>query len=309
MQKRLVTGLMAAIVLATTAAVHAEESAAGNLRYSITVSKFDNQAGWSGRWDIGDAFGTIMTDSLLQSGRFIVLGESEMREAAMAEQDLATDGRTAGGSRAPQVGRMTPAQLLVRGSITHVQDSTAGGRGGIGFRGIRVGGSTDKTEVNITIYLVDSQTAQVKASTKVVGEAGKRGLRLGYTGSGLGGLTGDMDAFKRDNVGKACEHAIDQAVEFLIEQIGNIPWEGSIMRTGDRIIINRGEREGVAVGQNFSVGVAEDLIDEDTGELLDRSLTTVGRIEVTEVREKISFAKALEGGAGIERGMTIRTVR
>ncbi len=31
--------------------------AGGNLRYTISVSKFENRSGWSGQWEIGDAFG------------------------------------------------------------------------------------------------------------------------------------------------------------------------------------------------------------------------------------------------------------
>ena len=69
----------------------------GNLRYSITVSKFENKAGWNGQWDLGDAWGTILTDQLMESGRFIVLGEKDMRGEALAEQDFAASGRTAGG--------------------------------------------------------------------------------------------------------------------------------------------------------------------------------------------------------------------
>ena len=75
--------------------------------------------------------------------------------------------RVAGGKKAPKTGRMTPAQLLVEGSITHVQESTTGGSGGISFRGINLGGSKDHAEINVTINLVDSTTGQVKASTKV----------------------------------------------------------------------------------------------------------------------------------------------
>jgi hypothetical protein len=30
----------------------------GNLRYSITVTKFKNEAGWSGRWNVGDGMKT-----------------------------------------------------------------------------------------------------------------------------------------------------------------------------------------------------------------------------------------------------------
>ncbi len=281
----------------------AAAQAEGNLRYSITVSKFPNEAGWSGQWDIGDGFTTIMTDALQQNGKFIVLGDSEMRQEAMAEQDLAASGRMAGGNKAPQVGRMTPAQLLVRGSITHVQDDTTGGSGGLSFKGISLGGSKGKAEVNITIYLVDSETGQVKASQKVVGQAGRRGLGVGYSGSALGGLGGNLEGFKKDNVGKACEDAVVQCVEFLEKQLESIPWEGSIMLAKeDKLVINRGSREGVSVGQKFQVGSTEELVDEDTGEVLDVEIKTLGTTEVTEAKEKIAYCTPL---AGAEKGMSV----
>ena len=285
----------------------AAAQAEGNLRYSITVSKFPNEAGWSGQWDIGDGFTTIMTDALQQNGKFIVLGDSEMRQEAMAEQDLAASGRMAGGNKAPQVGRMTPAQLLVRGSITHVQDDTTGGSGGLSFKGISLGGSKGKAEVNITIYLVDSETGQVKASQKVVGVAGRRGLGVGYSGSALGGLGGNLEGFKKDNVGKACEDAVVQCVEFLETQLESIPWEGSIMLAKeDKLVINRGTREGVAVGQKFQVGSTEELVDEDTGEVLDVEIKTLGTTEVTEAKEKIAYCTPL---AGAEKGMSVMPVK
>ncbi|MDD2520292.1 MAG: CsgG/HfaB family protein [Kiritimatiellae bacterium] len=291
---------LAAAVMAGAVTVQAQ----GNLRYSITVSKFPNEAGWSGQWDIGDGFTTILTDALQQSGKFIVLGDSEMRKEAMAEQDFAASGRVAGGQKAPKVGRMTPAQLLVRGSITHVQDETSGGRGGISFKGISLGGSGGKAEVNITIYLVDSETGQVKASKKVVGQAGRRGLGVGYHGSALGGLGGDLEGFRKDNVGKACEDAVVEAVEFLSQQLESIAWEGSVMLANEsRLVINRGTREGVAPGMAFQVGSIEELVDPDTGEVLDVELTTVGTVTVTEAKEKIAYCTPLAGAA---KGMSVQ---
>ena len=295
---KMVAAMGAAGVLSMSAA-----RAEGNLRYSITVSKFPNESGWSGQWEVGDGFATILTDALHQNGKFIVLGDAEMRQEAMAEQDLATTGRMAGGKKAPQIGRMTPAQLLVRGSVTHVQNDTTGGGGGLSFRGFRVGGSGGKAEVNITIYLVDSETGQVKASQKVVGQAGRRSLGVGYYGGALGGLGGDMEGFKKDNVGKACEDAVVQCVEFLEKQREDIPWEGSVVLANEsKVIINRGTREGVEVGMQFQVGSAEELVDEDTGEVLDVELTTVGTIKVTEAKEKIATCTPL---AGVEKGMTV----
>ena len=105
--KRLAFAALAALSAATLFA------AQGNLRYSIMVNKFENKANWAGRWNLGDAWGEILTDQLFQSGRFIVLGEADMRGAALAEQDLAATVRVAFGKKAPKMGRMTGALLLV----------------------------------------------------------------------------------------------------------------------------------------------------------------------------------------------------
>jgi curli biogenesis system outer membrane secretion channel CsgG len=282
----------------------------GNLRYSVSVAEFKNEANWSHSWDIGDGFKTIFTDSLQQSGWFIVLADGEMRKEAMAEQDLGASGRTAGGKKTAKVGRLTPAQLLVRGSITHVANDTGGGGGRLNFKGISLGGSGGKAEINITIYLMDTSTGQVKASTKVVGQSGRKGLSFGYSGSKLGGLTGDVDAYKKDNVGKACEDACGQALQFLIKQLDKLPWEASILSvSGEKIIINRGSREGIEVGSKFDVGTTEELVDDDTGEVLDVEMKKAGQIEVTEVKEKIAYCKPLSGGSKLTKEMSAFPVK
>lgn len=306
MKRTLITWTSILAVAVSSCALAADDAKAG-LKYSITVSKFENRAGWSGQWDIGDAWGSVMTDALQGSGKFIVLGEKDMRGEAMLEQDLAAAGRTAGGKMAPKTGQMTPAQLLVKGEITHVQSSTSGGGGGLNFKGIRLGGAKDTAEINATIYIVDSQTGQVKASTKVVGKAGRKGLGLGYSGSALGGLTGEFDGFKKDNVGKACEDAVGQAVEFLIKQLDKIPWTGSVVSASKgKIIVNRGSREGVTVGQAFTVGTLEITTDPDSGEVLDSSVTKVASIKAATVKEKISICEAVGDGSKIEKGMGIQ---
>ena len=283
----------------------------GNLRYSIMVNKFENKANWRGQWELGDAWGTILTDQLVQSGKFIVLGEADMRGAAMQEQDLAASGRTAGGKKAPKTGRMTPAQLLVKGAITHVQE-TKGGSGGFSLgkgilSGVSIGGSAGGAEINITIYVCDSATGQVKAAKSVIGKSGKRGIGIGYHGSKLGGLTGDLEGFEKDNMGQACTDAVAQAVEFLVAQLESIPWEGTVsLVKPDKLLINRGSREGVAVGMKFDVGKVEEIVDDDTGEVLDSEMTKVGTVVVTEVKEKIAYTTPLEGA---EKGMGVHPAK
>ena len=279
---------------------------AGNLRYSITVTKFKNEAGWHGRWSVGDGMQTVMTNLLHESGWFIVLGDGEMRKAAMDEQDFAASGRTAQGKKTAKIGRMTPAQLLVRGSITHVQNDTGSGGGGFSFQGFRIGGSAGQAEMNVTMYLVDSETGQVMASTDVVGKSGRKGFTVGYHGGALGGLGGDFGGQEKDNVGKALEDAVGQGVLFLIKQLETIPWEGSVLLVkGDKVIINRGTREGVTVGRTFKVGAVEELIDPDTGEVLDSEMSQIGTIEVTKTKEKISYCKPTSGAGKMQKGMSI----
>jgi len=287
-----------------TAPAAAQEEATGGLRYSITVTKFENQAGWHGQWDIGDAWGTVLTDMLNQSGRFIVLGETDMRAAALDEQDFAASGRTAGGNKAPVTGQMTPGQLLVKGAITHVQGDTGGAGGGIRVKGFNVGGGGGKGEVNATIYIVDSTTGQVVASKSVVGTHKRSSLGVGYNAGGWGAAFG---GHKNDNVGLAVQDACAVAVDFMIEQLPNILWTGSVVMNKDgQVYVNRGSREGVSVGQHFSVGEVEVLRDPDTGEVLDESMTEIAQLKVTSVKEKLSICDVVSGDASaVAKGMTI----
>jgi curli biogenesis system outer membrane secretion channel CsgG len=278
------------------------EVAKGGLRYSIGVTKFENRSGYSGQFALAETWGSLLTDSLQQTGRFIVLGESDMRGAALSEQDLAKTGRTAGGDKTPVTGNLTPAQLLVKGEITHFQASTEGGNAGVGIKGFRIGLGGDKAEINAVIYVVDSTTGQVVASKKVVGEAKRGGVNVGFVDKDW---NADLGGFKKTNVGKAVEAAIDDAVAFISGQVKSLPWTGNVILVkGTQVYINRGEREGVSVGQTFKVGSSEVLRDPATGETLDVSFTSKGEIRVDSVKEKISICSVVSG-EGFEKGMAV----
>ena len=94
-------GILSVLVLFSMIVIPFGEciAAEGGLRYSISVAKFQNRSNWSGHWSLGDAWGAVLTDSLNQTGKFIVLGEKDMRREAMQEQDFAASGRAAGGGK------------------------------------------------------------------------------------------------------------------------------------------------------------------------------------------------------------------
>ena len=280
-------------------------SATGGLRYTVSVAKFENKAGWSGQWDIGSGWGLIMTDILNQTGKFIVLAETDMRQEAMREQDLGASGRTAQGAITPGVGNMTPAQILVKGAITHVQNNTSGGGGGVSIGGISLGGASSNSQVNVTMYMVHTSTGQILATKSVIGKANKSGGAIGYSGNGWGAGAG---GFKSDNLGKAVENAVQQGVQWMIEQLPKITWRGNVilLREG-KVYINRGTREGVSEGMNFVVGQAEALRDPSTGEVLDVSFTPVANITVDSVKEKIAIASVSSGDVEkINTGMFVQ---
>jgi curli biogenesis system outer membrane secretion channel CsgG len=295
-----ITAIIALITIVFAASAFAQS---GNLRYSIVVSKFENRSNWSGQWNLADTFGAVLTDSLQQTGKFIVIAENDMRGEAIAEQDFGESGRTAGGKKTPVIGQMTPAQLLVKGEITNFLASTTGGGGGVRVMGFKIGGGTDTAEINAVIYVVDSTTGQVVASKKVIGEASRTGLDVGFSDRDWGA---DLGGFKKTNVGKAVEKAIDEAVVFISDQLENIPWEGTVvMVKNGKVYVNRGTREGVAPGQSFVIGNAEQIRDPDTGEVLDTSVEKAGTIVIESVKEKISIGRPVEGAERIQKGMTV----
>ncbi len=277
------------------------DAASGGLRFSIAVTKFENHANYSGRFQLADTWGAILTDSLQRSGHFIVLGEADMRDAAMKEQDFAKSGRVAGGDKAPATGFMTPAQLLIKGEITNFQ-TTSGGHSGIAVHGFNIGVGGDTAEINVVVYVVDSTTGQVVASKKVIGTAKSSALSVGFVDRDWGG---DIGGFKKTNVGTAMEQAIDQAVAFIVTQIPSLHWSGNvILLKGNQVYINRGSREGVVAGQVFKVGSSEVLRDPATGETLDVAFTEKGQIKVASVKEKIAICTILSGD-GLANGMSV----
>jgi hypothetical protein len=225
-----------------------------------------------------------------------------MRKESLDEQDFAASGRAAGGGKTVVVGQMTPAQLLIKGSIPHFEPGTSGGGGGFGFKGFKVGIKGGTAEINAIMYIVDSSTGQVIASKKCYGKVSKKGLSLGMN---KGGFAGDIGGFKKTNAGKAIEKAVDEGVNFLITKTDDIQWSGTVILTkGKKIFINRGAREGVSVGQMFDIGKTTVLRDPDTGEVLDQSIDKLGTIKVTKVKQKISICR-LVSGSGIRKGMAV----
>lgn len=274
------------------------------LRHAVGVKNFVNEAGWRGHWELGDNLSTMLESSLFDTGRFVVV-ERENLGDVVAEQDLAASGRTAAATKVAQTGKIRPAKYLAGGAITEVVDDTSGGGGGIRVKGFNIGLKGKKAQVTIIAKLIDSTTGEIVNKHRIVGKPGGIGIKLGYSTSGF---SGDLGGFTKTPLGEAAQDAINQAAKWFALEMEEIPFTGTVVKGADgQVIINRGEQFGVAVGQELIMRTAgEELIDPDTGEILDREEgKTIGTIVVTKVREKIAYCEVTDGEQNPARGVEV----
>ncbi len=278
----------------------------GGLRYTVFVEKFDNHT--EAPASLGYEWATQLTTALQESGQFIVVAQSDMQKSALDEQARGASGVTVQGKKTAVHSRMSPAQLLVKGVITHFQKDSANQGGGIDLGRFKIGAGRAKTEIRATLQMIDSTTGALVAAKNFVGIAQGRGIEIGLRNSEG---SGNLSAGKKDNVHEALEKAINEVIPWMVEQLPSVPWRGSVVKVdGDRVLLNRGTREGVAVGDVFVVGESEIISDPDTGETLDEVVQERARVKVTGVNERTSTCSVVGGnGNQIVQGMGVQPAR
>jgi curli biogenesis system outer membrane secretion channel CsgG len=274
---------------------------AASLKKVIAVSRFENKTNYSGQINLGDGMADQLADALMQSGKFVVV-ERQTLEDVIAEQDLAASGRFAK-AKSAATGKLVPAQILIKGTITEFEAQSRQGGTGISFQGISLGSSKASAHVGLILRIIDTTTGQILDSVRIEEKAEAGGMRIGLN---IKGVSFGTEDFKKTPLGKAVQIAIDKAVVQIAEKLDNLAFEGRIVKVdGGLIYTNIGLRNGASVGDTFTVyALGEELVDPETGELLGSEKTKVGSIKLTSVQEKFSKAQA-EVGGGFERGMVL----
>lgn len=260
-----------------------------SLKKTVAVFDFQNDSGFVGSINLGRDFGTQLSDALVQSGKFIVLSRQDL-VPVMAEQDMANSNRFAKSTTA-NIGKIVPAQLLIKGKITEFQENKSGGGQGLKLYGVSIKTAKSTAHIAIIIQLIDSTTGEIVESKRVEGDATSGGTSLGYSGA----VSFGSSNHQKTPLGKAVKMAIDRAVEYIAQKSSDIPWNGKIMLVKkNTVYINSGKNVGIQEGDTFLVyKQGEDLIDPDTGIVLGRENKKLGQIKVTEVQEKFSKATAV----------------
>lgn len=275
------------------------------IKHAIGVVDFDNQSGWSGQWKIGNNLSILLESALQDTGRFVLVDRQNLGDVIM-EQDLAASGRMAKAKGVAQTGKIRPAKYIATGAVTEVEDSVSGREGGIGFKGIRIGGGRQKAQVTVIVKLIDSTTGEIVAQERVIGQAGRTALKLGLN---YRHLSTEMGGFEKTPLGEAAQDCINQASEFIAKKMEEFPFEGNVIRVANngQVLINRGEEFGVTAGQTMVMRTeGEELIDPMSGAILGMEEgEEIGQLRVIRTQEKFSYCEVVSGEKNPDVGVVV----
>lgn len=263
-----------------------------HLKPIVAVARFDDRSSYDSgsEYSLSNALTDQLTDALIQTDAFVVL-ERQVLQDVLAEQDFASGDRVST-SQSARIGQLTGAQVLVMGTVTDFDLQQGGGRGGIKFGGVRIGGKKQTAHVGLIVRLVDATTGEVLDSQRISGEAESRGASIGLD---IGGIEFDGANFKSTPMGEASQKALDQAVEFIAREARKVPFRARVVEVDEEtIVISAGGRNNIRQGVRFTVmSVGRELTDPFTGELLGYDQSPIGSIVVNRVFDRFSYTDAV----------------
>ena len=286
-------------------------------RTRIAVNKVDNTSsigsvavlnhnGEVSQADVGyqtvpiDGIEAMITDILNRSNRFRMV-ERQAIGNVLQEQDFGASGRVAQPSAA-KIGNVLGAEYLVEAVITHYEAGVSQSGGGAGLGGLLggrkgailggIGVKKSSTAFGMNIRLVDAQTSEIVFTKQINREIKESGLTFGGLALG-GGVAGGgfISNFTRTPIGQTVLAAINEAAFELIQQVGERPASGAVVKVeGRQVYLNLGN-SAVSVGDRLTLlRPGQALIDPTTGISLGSEDEEIGSVVVRDVRDKFSIA-------------------
>ena len=298
--------------IAATAQTAAELPPITGPKRTIAVGKIDvipTMAGPYSAAATAPGVAAMLATALDESGRFIVAERDDLGQV-LNEQQLVTNG-LAQGSAAPVAGNVIPAQFLLVGAVTELNDGDKGSNVSIGigglpsglFGGLSLNGQ--KGRVAMDLRLVNTRTGQVEDSFKVKKEISTTGIGLngGYKSITLGG-----NQFWTTPLGDAMRAALNEVVARIATDTAKGGWDALVAQaSGDTIYINAGSDAGLKVGDHLGVEhVLGALTDPATNRVLTVQKVRLGDIELTAVEGNFATGTFVQTGPALpQRGATV----
>lgn len=270
----------------------------------VAVMDFENKAGFTGQWNLGNGMADVLNAALLESSRVIVLERQYLKdvidELNLQGNDLfRPEGRV-------ERGRLMNAQYLIRGAVTDftVTDDNTGwfSSGAVKLRG---GSSRARVSIALRVYEVASGEVISTVKTDADAKAGLFGGTINYRDVAFGG-----DSYFRTPLGRATEEAIARAVKKILVDLPARPWKPQIAEAqGERAVLNGGRNTGIRSGQTYLIrDSGRPVTDPATGHVLDTVPGGVlGKLTVVDVTETTATARIIEGSGA--RGNHLELIR
>ena len=213
MKAKLFSGVAAVCAVIGLAGV-AQAQTAKPKRIQVAVMDFDfgTVENWWGQYDIGKGMADQVVDALVNDGTFSVI-ERKKLDTLLAEQDFSHSNRADPSAAAlSKIGKIKGVKYVIAGSITKFSTEKRGG--GVRVKGIGVGASKGKAQVNLTARVIDVTSGEIVASVKGEGISNKGG---GFNfASGSVGVGTNSDEWRASGIGDAQEKACNEFVAQLI---------------------------------------------------------------------------------------------
>jgi curli biogenesis system outer membrane secretion channel CsgG len=252
--------------------------------------------------DVGKGISDLIVEKLVQSGNYSVI-ERKALDKILAEQNFSNSDR-ADATSAAKIGRILGVDAIIMGSITQFgrDDKNTGVGGGAVSRvtgRFGVGGvkrSEAKAVVGISARMVNTDTAEILATAKGVGESVRKGTSLLGAGGGdvVGGGHVDMTSrnFASTILGEAVDAAVVQLCGQFDQSASRLPTKAVVIdgtvadATGGVLVLNIGSRAGLKVGDRLQVRrKIREVRDPASGKILRSIEDKVGEVVITEVDE------------------------
>ena len=177
----------------------------------VAVAEFLNESGaawWSG--GVGWELSGMLSNELASTGDFTVVERNKI-ETVLSEQNLAASGRVQAGTGA-QIGKLIGADYLIAGTVTAYEEGAESGGGGIGFRGISLGGNQSKAYLAVDLRVINATTGQIDFARTIEGHAKSGGMSIGVS---RGYFSGALSQQKNTPAGKAIRAALVEITDYL----------------------------------------------------------------------------------------------
>jgi len=224
--------------------------------------------------------------ALAQTRKFTIVGRSDLKEV-LKEQDLFNSG-IIDPSTAAEPGKIKGAKYRLVTSLDSFLDTKETQDFGNGRHGFR-----RRIQFSAQVKIYDASTGELLEAPNIQHERVE--VLTGNTGQNLGEERTDEQLPKaaRDFAQKVVSRVVDSLYPARIIDVDET-----------QVTINRGEEAGYKVGDVLNVyGPSKTITDEDTGQVIKRKGTLLGKVRVTSVEPTYTQGEIVDGKSIVKNSL------